>query len=94
MKIGCLNKLTNKTEYTYVYHRIKNIPIYSEEPFIQYEIEDGYVPEQYIFDGQQVILDANYIPPAPDYTLIGKIKVPYDVVEKLRETAAAIKNVK
>lgn len=76
MKIGCLNKLTNDTEYTYHGTRFKSLPApYGKEPYVQYEIVEKI--EQYIWDEntQSVILDPNYVEPAIDYTKIGTLKV-------------------
>lgn len=74
MKIGCLNKNTNITEYTYFYTRFKALSNeYGQEPYVQYEIQDGTITEQYIWDesSQTVILNPNYQAPAPDYVKQG-----------------------
>lgn len=75
MKIGCLNKQTNNTEYIYEYHRFKSLPLpYGSSDYHQYEILTDTVPEQYIWDeqSQSVIQDPNYVAPEPDQTLLGK----------------------
>ena len=72
MKIGCLNKITNQTEYIYHSTRFKSLPApYGKEPYVQYEIQDGTTPDQYIWDTDEVIIDPNYVPPTPDYVSIG-----------------------
>ena len=74
-KYGCLNKNTNETDFSYVYHRMKALPApYGVEPYVQYEVLDGTVEDMYIWDeqSQSVIQDPNYTAPTPDYQVIGK----------------------
>lgn len=77
MKIGVLNKLTNKTEYTYYYHRFKALgEPYNQSNYVQYEVIDPIL-EKYIWDeaNQIVIVNPNYQTPTPNYTEIGKDRV-------------------
>jgi len=64
MKVGCLNKNTNLTDYTYVSNRVKSLAApYGKDPYVQYEIEEGNTADMYIWDEatQAVIVDPNYV---------------------------------
>lgn len=72
MRVGCLNKTNNKTEYIYTSNRFKSLPApYGKEPYVQYEIIEDV--QKYIWDeqSQAVIIDPNYEQPAIDYVEIG-----------------------
>ena len=74
MKVGCLNKNTNLTDYTYVSNRVKSLAApYGKDPYVQYEIEEGNTADMYIWDEatQAVIVDPNYVAPTPDLNLLG-----------------------
>jgi hypothetical protein len=81
MKIGCINKQTNITEYIYIYDRFKKLPKpYGSDDYVQYEILDKV--SKYIWDEgtQSVIIDPNYVEPEIDYVSIGK-KIVRDAIE-------------
>jgi hypothetical protein len=63
MKIGVYDKNKSKTVYTYVYKRIKSLPNYTADNFVQYEIVDGTDQNEYIWSEvqQAVVVDETYV---------------------------------
>lgn len=62
-KYGCLNKLTNITEYEYTSERQKSLSgIYGKEPYVQYEIQEGKKSDMYTWNSstEQVELSNDY----------------------------------
>lgn len=67
-----MNKNNNQVKYVYTSNRIKTLPApYGKEPYVQFEIAEGVPLESYIWNGTQVVIDASYIAPEPDYAAIG-----------------------
>ena len=69
-RYGVINKNTNTTEYSYVYHRMKNLSYpYDAEYYVQYIIEEGKTALEYIWDdvNEQVILNPSYEAPSTNY---------------------------
>lgn len=63
MKIGCINKNTNITEYIYNSNRFKNLSgKFGKEPYFQYEIEEGKKADMYTYNSSinQVELTNEY----------------------------------